>query len=392
MGPIRSLGLFNVVLDNERQSKESEVNATSLRRAFLPGVAALAAVATLAACGSDAETDTGADSGTKGLSGTIAAGGSSAQEKAQEAWRAGFGAANPDVTITYDPVGSGTGRDNFFSGAYKFAGSDSAISADDAALAAESCGTAPIEIPVFISPIDVIFNLDGIETLNLDAATVAKIFNTEIKNWNDKAIADQNPGVDLPDLAIAPVHRSDSSGTTENFTEYLHSASGGAWTTEAGSEWPTQTGEAAEKTAGMIGAVTDGKGTIGYADDSAVKTTALGKVALKVGETYTAPTADGAAAALAASKLVEGASASQLVYEIDRTTTEAGTYPLFMASYFIACETYADANDAAIVKDFGLFLVSDVGQKAASVNAGSAPLPADIAAQATTILEGISAK
>ncbi|WP_300681282.1 phosphate ABC transporter substrate-binding protein PstS [Nocardioides sp.] len=365
---------------------------TSLRRGVLPGVAAIAVVASLAACGSsDNSTDKSSTGGSS--KGTIAAGGSSAQEKAQEAWRAGYKAINADATITYDPVGSGTGRDNFYSGAYKFAGSDSAIPDADLAKAKEACGgTDAIEVPVFVSPIDVIFNVDGVSTLNLDAATIAKLFNGEIKNWNDPAIAKLNPDAKLPNLAVSPVHRSDSSGTTDNFTDYLFKASGGAWKTEHSSDWPTQTGESAEKTAGVINAVTEGKGTIGYADDSAVASTKLGKVSVKVGSSYVAPSADGAAAGLASSKLVDGAAATQLVYNIDRVPTDASIYPVFMASYFIACQTYSDKATADIVKGFGEFAVSEAGQTAAATNALSAPLPSDISAKATAILEKITAK
>ncbi len=375
------------------------MSITSTRQ-IVPGLAALALALSLAACGgSDDETGTdgstdGTSAGTDtatGLSGTIAAGGSSAQETAQEAWRAGFGASNPDVTITYDPVGSGTGRDNFYSGAYAFAGSDSALSDDDLPKATQACaGGDVIELPVFISPIDIVFNLDGIDSLNLDAETTAKIFSGEITTWNDPAIAALNDGVDLPDTAISPVHRSDSSGTTDNFTDWLYQASGGAWATEHSSDWPSQDGEGAEKTAGVIGAVTDGEGTIGYADDSAVVDTDLGVVSVQVGEEFVAPSADGAAAGLAASSLVEGRGETDLAYAIDRTSTDAGVYPVFMASYFIACSTYSDQATADVVKGFGKYIVSDAGQKAAAANAYSAPMPTDIATKADAILDGIT--
>ncbi|MFT4263500.1 MAG: phosphate ABC transporter substrate-binding protein PstS [Nocardioides sp.] len=366
------------------------MNATSLRRVIVPGVAALAAATTLTACGSSDSSDGDAASGLKG---SVTAGGSSAQETAQEAWRAGFGADNPDVTISYDPVGSGTGRDNFYSGAYAFAGSDSAIPDADLEKAKAACGdTDPIEIPVFISPIDVIFNLPGIDSLNLDAATLGKIFSGDITKWNDDAIAALNDGVDLPDTAISPVHRSDSSGTTDNFTDYLYKASGGTWKTEHSSDWPTQTGEGAEKTAGVIGAVTDGEGTIGYADDSAVASTDLGKVSVKVGDSFVAPSADGAAAGLAASELASGTADTELVYDINRTSTDASVYPVFLASYLLACQTYDDQATADIVKGFGKYIVSEAGQKAASANALSAPLPSDIADKATAILDKIAAK
>ncbi|GAB7002773.1 phosphate ABC transporter substrate-binding protein PstS [Nocardioides sp. AN3] len=369
---------------------------TSFRRVIVPGVAVATMALSLAACGGGSDNSssgTSSSGSAKGLSGKVAAGGSSAQEKAQEAWRAGFSADNPDATITYDPVGSGTGRDNFYSGAYKFAGSDSAIPAADMSKATQACGgSAPIEVPVFISPIDIAFNLQGVDKLSLDAPTIAKIFNGTIKKWNDPAIAQQNSGVQLPDTAISPVHRSDSSGTTDNFTDYLYQASGGAWKTEHSSDWPVQSGESAEGTSGVVGAIQDGQGTIGYADDSAVAATKLGKVSVKVGSQFVAPSADGAAAGLAASKVADGAGDTQLVYTIDRTSTDPSVYPVFLASYFIACPTYSDKATADIVKGFGKYIVSAPGQQAAAANAKSAPLPTEVAAKATAILDKIQAK
>jgi phosphate transport system substrate-binding protein len=369
------------------------VTTASFRRVIVPGIAVATMALSLAACGGGSDSSSSGSGSASGLSGTVAAGGSSAQEKAQEAWRAGFGANNSGATITYDPVGSGTGRDNFYSGAYKFAGSDSAIPAADMSKGKSACGGSdPIEVPVFISPIDIAFNLQGVDKLNLDAATVAKIFNGTIKKWNDPAIAQQNSGVTLPDTAISPVHRSDSSGTTDNFTDWLYQASGGAWKTPHSSDWPVQTGESAEGTSGVVGALQDGQGTIGYADDSAVASTKLGKVSVKVGSQYVAPSADGAAAGLAASKVADGAGDTQLVYSINRTSTDPSVYPVFLASYFIACPTYSDKATADIVKGFGKYIVSADGQKAAAANAMSAPLPSDISDKATAILDKIAAK
>jgi len=366
---------------------------TSIRRAIVPGAAALTLALSLAACGGNSDSSSGSGSSASGLKGSLAAGGSSAQEKAQEAWRAGFGADNPDAKITYDPVGSGTGRDNFYSGAYKFAGSDSAIADTDMSKAKQACGGSdPVEVPVFISPIDIAFNLQGVDKLNLDATTVAKIFAGSIKTWNDPAIAQQNPGTQLPSTAISPVHRSDSSGTTDNFTDWLHQAGGGAWKTEHSSDWPVQGGEAAEGTSGVVGALQDGQGTIGYADDSAVASTKLGKVSVKVGSEYVVPSADGAAAGLAASTVKSGAADTQLVYTINRTATDPKIYPVFLASYFIACPTYSDKATADIVKGFGQYIVSAPGQQAAAANAKSAPLPTDVAAKAKAILDKIAAK
>src|SRR5690606_33847965 len=116
-----------------------------------------------------------------------------------------------------------------------FTGSDRAFKDDElAADNFEACvpGSPIVEIPAYISPIAIIFNLDGVDSLNMDAATIAGILKGDITNWNDAAIASQNDGVDLPDLAITPVHRSDESGTTENLTDYLKANAPEVWDAE----------------------------------------------------------------------------------------------------------------------------------------------------------------
>lgn len=370
------------------------MKSTSIRRAFLPGVAALTLA--LSACGaandsgSDEDTGSGSGSGGESLSGTLNGGGASSQESAQGAWRAGFQSANEGATVNYDPVGSGTGRENFISGAYSFAGSDSALSADDGEIDAanERCGGDVIQVPGYVSPIAVIYNLPDVEGVQLDAATIAQIFDGKITTWNDPAIADQNPDLDLPDTAITPVHRSDDSGTTDNFTDYLSQASDGAWSYDPDGVWPIQGGEAAEGTSGLVAAVKAGEGTIGYADES--QAGGLGIVSLKVGEEYVEPSADAAAKVVAISPAAEGNGENNMAVEVDRTTTESGAYPLILLSYLIACPTYDDADEAALVKGYLSYIVSDEGQQASAEQAGSAPLDSEVAEQAQAIVDKIS--
>ncbi|KQW48514.1 phosphate ABC transporter substrate-binding protein [Nocardioides sp. Root1257] len=366
---------------------------TSIRRAVVPGIAVIALAVT--GCGASNESDGGSasdgDSGTS-LSGELAGGGASSQDSAQQAWRAAFQGENSGVTITYDPVGSGAGRESFISGAYLFAGTDSYISDDEGELtkATDTCGAEPIEVPAYVSPIAVIFNLPGVDSLNLDAKTIAGIFAGKITTWDDAAIAALNDGVDLPSTKIAPVHRSDDSGTTKNFTDYLSKAGDGAWTDDPSDTWPLKGGESAEGTSGVVAAVKGGEGTIGYADDS--QAGGLGKVSIKVGEAFNAPSADGAAKALEVSKPVEGRGEGDMAFDIDRTTTEEGAYPLLLTSYLLACPTYDDANDAELVKAFLTYIVSSDGQQAAADAAGSAPLPDSIAQQATDAVSVIAGK
>lgn len=367
------------------------MKSTSIRRAIVPGTAILA----LALTGCGAGNDTSSESDGSGLSGTISGGGASSQEKAQAAWRAGFQGDNPDATINYDPVGSGTGRENFISKAYSFAGTDSAISDDEGELSAanERCGGEDvIQVPAYVSPIAVVFNLEGVDELNLDAETTAKIFAGEITSWDDPAIADLNPDADLPSEPITPVHRLDDSGTTENFVTYLSEAGNGAWTEEPDGLWPSSIkgGEAAEGTSGLVGAVGDGNGTIGYADASAVGD--LGVAKIQVGEGFEEPTAEGAAQVLKNSPRAEGNSENNMAVELDRTTTDAGSYPVVLVSYLLACPTYADSEEADLVKGFLSYVISEEGQQAAADEAGSAPLDAELSDEAQSIVDKIAAE
>ena len=257
----------------------------------------------LSACGASNESGGSGNGGGDGLSGKLDGAGSSAQESAMDAWRAGFQKANSGATINYDPSGSGAGVEKFNAGGVDFAGSDAALDPEKGELdaAKKRCGADAIEVPNYVSPIAVVYNLDGVDKLQLSPKTIAAIFAGKITTWDDAAIKADNPDASLPSTAIAPVHRSDESGTTKNFTDYLEKAGEGAWTYPADKVWPIKSGEGANQTSGMIQAVQGGKGTIGYADLSQVGE--LKSASIKVGDSWVEPSAEGAAKAVEASPL-----------------------------------------------------------------------------------------
>jgi phosphate transport system substrate-binding protein len=343
----------------------------------------------VAACGDD--DNGGSGSSGSGLSGEIAGAGSSAQEAAQEAWRSNFQDQNPDVTISYDPVGSGGGREQFIAGGVAYAGSDSPLETSELTDAKDRCGGDVIQVPDYISPIAVVYNLSGVDSLQLSPETVAGIFHQDITNWNDPAIAKDNPDAQLPDQRITPVNRSDDSGTTANFTDYLSQTAPDVWTDEPDGIWPIKGGEAAEGTSGVIEAVTAGDGAIGYADESQAGDLGIAKI--KVGDEYVAPTAEGA------SKVVEtssedkelGAGDSVFAYAINRTSDDPSTYPVVLVSYAIACTKYDSADEGAIVKDFLSYVDSTEGQQAAAGAAGSAPLSDKVLQQVKPAVDSIDA-
>ena len=274
------------------------MNSSSLRRAALPAVAVLTV-------GLDADRLRRQElSGSGGSGGsTLNGGGATSQANAEDTWRADFQKANGG-TINYEEVGSGTGVQNFTSKAYSFAGSDAYLTSDQLSAAKKRCGGDALEVPAYVSPIAVAFNLSGVKSLNLDAKTIADIFDGKVTKWNDPEIAAQNSGAKLPSTTISTVHRSDESGTTFNFTDYLSKAGGGAWAErpEHGLAVSAKGGQGADGTSGVVGVAQrhrgldrlrrrlrgQGRGT-------------LGVVSIKVGCAFNAPTADGAAKVLAAS-------------------------------------------------------------------------------------------
>ena len=274
------------------------------------------------------------------------------------------------------------GRENFKSKAYPFAGSDSYLTDEQMTAAAKACGSDAVEVPAYVSPIAVVFNLSGVDSLNLNAKTIGDIFNGKITKWNDPAIAAAQRRRRPARHHDLPVHRSDDSGTTNNFTEYLNKAGDGSWTDEPSDVWPSQGGEAAEGTSGVMAprsrAATAPSATPTTARPVASASCRSGRQRVQRRRPRRAP---------------RRCSRSRSPRNPPRTrcspttstaaTTESGAYPLMLASYLLACQTYSDANTAAIVKGFLTYIVSSDGQQAAATAAGSAPLPASVSQQAT---------
>ena len=332
----------------------------------------------LAACGSDNPTKSDTSgAATSSLSGNLDGGGASSQGKAQEAWVAGFQSANPKTTVNYTVSDSGAGRKGLLDGSLVYAGTDSALTTDEIASSTQVCsGGQAFDVPVYVSPIAVAFKIAGVDSLNLDAATVAKIFHGDITTWDDPAITDQN--ADVASKLSGPIsvmYRSDDSGTTKNFTDYLSKAAPDVWTDAASSTFPVSkdTFQGLNGTSAVVQGIQAGSGTIGYADASAIGT--LGTVKVKVGSEFVGPTAEAAAATLDDSqRSTDGRADNDIVFSVNRTTTATGAYPVILVSYLAVCDTYASQSQADLVKGYVDYVVSAQGQDTAASAAGSAPI------------------
>ena len=374
----------------------------NVRKNRLVSLAALgfAAGIALTACGGSA--DAGGDASDAGgasaggyaeLSGSLAGAGASSMGNAQTAWTETFKglvqAEGGDLDVTYDPTGSGTGREQFLSGQVKFAGTDAALDEEELAASTEVCnGEQAFDLPVYISPIAVVFNLEGVEDLNLSAEVIAGIFAEDITTWNDPAIAELNPDVELPDTPIVPVHRSDDSGTTENFTQYLSDNAPDAWTHGPVETWPIDGGQSGDGTSGLISAVESGNGTVGYADASQAGN--LGTASIQVGDEFVEYSAEAAAKAVDVSPREEGREENDIVIELDRTTTEEGVYPIVLISYLALCGSYEDEATGDAVTSYASFMISEQGQQVAAENAGSAPISEELRTEAQAAIDGIT--
>jgi len=363
-----------------------------LRRRRQVTTAGLAVCAlALAACSSSsssssssapAATGSGSTSaGSSNLSGTLNGSGSSFQLVYQQTAIQSFKSVQPNMTVNYGGGGSGKGRTDLASGVVNFAGSDSPI---PAAETANFNGKTVLYFPVFLGPITVSYNLSGVSNLKLDATVLSEIFSGKITSWNNPAIAALNSGVSLPSTAITLAVRSDSSGTTQNFSLYLEKAGGSAWTLGSSStiKWPG-TARAGSGNGGVAQIVKSTPGAIGYVDYADAKASGLSFASVKNSSgSYIAPSPSSASAAGSGITV-----APDLTFHaVDSPNPQA--YPITYQSWVLVYATQPSANDAAMLKAYIGYLIGS-GQSLLT-NLGYAPLPSSLQQQAQAQLSMIT--
>ncbi|KOA56455.1 phosphate ABC transporter substrate-binding protein [Bifidobacterium animalis subsp. animalis ATCC 27672] len=369
---------------------------SNLARRVLAALCGMAFIATTTACGDNTDPANRPVANASSISGSFAGAGASSQQTAVEAWVAGYQKTNPDARISYNPSGSGAGVATFLTGATVWAASDKPLDAKQVKESTSVCaGESAFDVPVYISPLAIVFNLQGVSDagkhINMDAATIAKVFDGRITRWNDAALTAQNPGLSLPDLPITVVHRSDKSGTTLNFLEYIKAAAPADWPYELSENWPNDVGQGAKGTSGVISTIDQANGTIGYADFS--QAGGMGTVAVQVGDTPTVISAEAASKAVADSTLDKSAPGKhRVVLDINHTTRVTGAYPIVLVSYDIACPAYRNENTARFAKSWLDYITSEEGQRQAMNATGSAPLPANIAKYVRESIDAMEVK
>jgi phosphate transport system substrate-binding protein len=372
------------------------------RYAAFAGVG-LAAAVTLAACGSNNNSPAasgtsapGSSSASAGTaitcgSGTLSAAGSTAQTNAIAKWVKDYQGSCSNATINYNPVGSGAGITAFEQKQVDFAGSDFPLSGADVDKANTRCGAGnkAIDLPMVPGAIAVIYNVTGVTApLNLSASTLSKIFNGKITTWNDPAISAANPGVTLPSTKITSFHRSDKSGTSFNFSNYLNKTAAADFPAAANKQWPGTGGQGVNGSSGVAQAVKTTAGGIGYAEISFATANNLqtAKVGNAAGQ-YIAPSTDAATAFIAKAKINQTGSDIQLAF--DYTFSDPGAYPAVLVTYEIACASGNDATQLKLIKGFLTYAAGNTAQMELP-GTGYVSLPTNIQSLVQTAVSGLS--
>jgi phosphate transport system substrate-binding protein len=369
------------------------------KQAIAAGGAAIAVLA-MAACSSSSSSSTStpaastpassaaasspASSAAAAGSGTLNGAGSSFQNTFQLAAISAFKSVNPAVTVNYNSVGSGTGRSDLYSNTVLFAGSDSPIPASEQSKV--PAGKTVLYFPVFIGPITLSYNLSGISNLKLTPDVIAGIFMGQIKTWNDPKITAINPGVSLPSTAITTAVRSDSSGTTQNFSLYLQKAAPSIWTLGSAStvKWPS-TAHAGAQNTGVASIIKSTPGAIGYVDYTDAKASGLSYASVKnTAGQFVAPSPSGASADAAGATIKP-----DLTFAAADAGTSADSYPISYQSWDLVYAQQSNANDVAMLKSYLGYLLGAGQQLLPTLF--YAPLPAALDQKAIAQLSQITA-
>lgn len=289
----------------------------------------------------------------------------------------------PQVSVNYQSVGSGAGIQQFIKKTVDFGASDVPMASSDI----NSAGGADtlVQVPVTLGVESIAYNLQGVDKLQLDSATLAGIYLGHIKTWNDPALVALNPGVTLPNKAITVVHRSDGSGTTYIFTDYLANVSS-EWKSSVGTaksvKWPIGVGAAGNE--GVAQAVNTTTGAIGYVELAYVVQNSMHQAYLKNASGKFVQATQAGASAAAASKTDISPTNFSIVNQTGDTA-----YPIAGFVWTILRSSYSDVDKGKAAVNLFKWLVTD-GQKEGQ-DLQYAPLPSAVQQLALTNLKTIKA-
>ena len=292
-------------------------------------------------------------------------------------------------TLTYTANGSGAGIREFANNQTDFGGTDIPLSTEDAdyATARQRCGSDPWNLPMVFGPVAISYNINAVDTLVLDAPTLAKIFNGTITKWNDPAITRLNQSMPPGDITV--VYRSDESGTTETFQNYLEAASDGAWGKGTGRTFNGGVGKSGVGNEGTAATVKNTEGAITYNEWSFAQAQNLftAKIVTPASRDPVGISPESVGKTIAGAKV--NVSGNDLVLDTSSfyQPAEVGAYPIVLATYQLVCSKYPDAEVGKAVR---AFLQSTIGQGQADLeDNGYMPLPPDFRSKVSSAVDAI---
>ena len=312
---------------------------------------------------------------------TITGAGSTFVAPLVSAWTADYG-AKTGVQIAYSAVGSGAGIAAISAGQVDFGASDAPLSPAQA----QGCANC-VQIPWALSATSIIYNLSGVpNNLHMTGALLAKIYLGQVTKWDDPAIKALNPKVNLPSTSITPVYRSDNSGTTYNFTDYL-SAVSGDWKSKVGigvnANWPT--GQGGKGSSGVAGVVSNTDGAIGYVDVAYALKNHLKFMAVKnASGVFTTPGLRGINAAAGTIKSVPS---SNEMHIVNPPKGDKLAYPICTFTYVIVSTKSSKASD---LRKFIFYAVNPTQGQKLGPKLLFAPLPKVVLVAAEKTLKRVT--
>jgi phosphate transport system substrate-binding protein len=307
--------------------------------------------------------------------------GSSFDYPAFTKWFEAYAAVDSAVHFNYQSVGSGAGQQQLLKQTVDFGASDAPMTDDNLAKASGRI----LHIPVVAGGVAVTYNLPEAPKLKLDSDIIAQVYLGNIKNWNDAKIAALNPDVKLPNLAIIPVHRSDGSGTTFIFSDYLSSVNA-SWNDTVGKgtavKWPSGVGLGAKGSEGVAGQVKQLSGSIGYVELAYADKNKMPYADVKnAAGNFVSPTPDSVSAALATAKIPDDFRFSMVNAPGEKA------YPIAGPSWVLVYEKQKNPVNGKKLVEFLKWAVTE-GQKL-SPALDYAPLPPEVQQKELKLIESL---
>ncbi len=298
-------------------------------------------------------------------------------------WIGEYQLANPDVRLNYQGIGSGGGIEQFTRLTVDFGGTDAPMKDEEIAAAEAAGGSKVLHIPTVFGSIVLAYNLEGVAEVRLDPLLLTAIFLGEITSWDDPRIVALNPGVQLPKSRLQVVHRSDASGTTAIFTEYL-SAVSTRWHDLVGAgkdvDWPVGLG--GQGNDGVSAVIQQQPGSIGYVEYSYAVETGLPMASLQnQAGNFIVPSLEATSAAALIEEYPD-----DLRFSV-ANSAHPDAYPIVGATWVLAYEQMRSKAKAAALKDWLVYSLNEGTPIAEEL--GYAPLPEELKALALLKVEAI---